>query len=176
MVHNVKLPHLTNRRSFTVTLQVTPEMVGNFGYGIILGMKLMKDVGLDTSIQQQSITWGEELTIPMVPGNFWTKARLRPFASLAKEMVQDKIFATSEKPSAGLKAADYSKPDLAEIVSTKCSHLTKSQMDQLLTVLQRYEQVFLGKKGVYTGGPCDIVLKKDTKPFWSAPYPIPLKN
>jgi hypothetical protein len=72
MVHNMKLPHFTNRRTFSATLQVMPEMVENFGYGVILGMKLMKDVGLDTSVQQQNIVWGEELTI-LVPGNYWTE-------------------------------------------------------------------------------------------------------
>jgi hypothetical protein len=62
MVNNMKMPHLTNNhRSFTVTLQVTPEMVGNFGYGVILGVKLVKVVGLDTSVQQQNIIWGDEL-------------------------------------------------------------------------------------------------------------------
>ena len=151
-------------------------MVGNFEYGVILGMKLMKDLGLDTSVQQQSITWGEELTIPMVPGNYWTEVCLRPFTTVVKETVQDTFFATIKKPSAGLKVTNYSKLDLADIVTTKCRHLIQSQRDQLLAVLQWYEHVFLRKKGIYTGRPCDIVLKKDAKPFWSTPYPIPLKN
>lgn len=103
MVHNMKLPHLTNHRTFSATLQVMPEMVKNFGY--VLGMKLMKDVGLDTSVQQQNIVWGEELTSLMVPGNYWTEVR--------------DIFATSKKAPAGLQAADYSKPDLTEIMTMK---------------------------------------------------------
>lgn len=53
-----------------------------------------------------------------------------------KETVQEDIFAMSEKPSTGLKAADYTKPDLAESVTTKCNHLTQSKRNQLLTVLQ----------------------------------------
>ncbi len=35
---------------------------------------------------------------------------------------------------------------------------------------------FLKRKGLYTAGPCDIILIKDVKPFWGEPYPIPLKN
>ncbi len=107
----------------------------------------------------------------MVPVNYWTKAHLHLFSIPKLEMTQKEIFAMSAKASVELMAADYSKPDRAVIATTTCGHLTQSQRDQLLTVLQWCKQVFLGKKGTHMGGPCDIVLKKLRSPSGVHPTP-----
>ncbi len=53
-------------------------------------MKLMKDMVLNTSVQQQNIMWGQdERIIPMVPGNYWTEMRLHPFTTHATKTVQE---------------------------------------------------------------------------------------
>ena len=46
----------------------------------------------------------------------------------------------------------------------------------LIAALESVPEVFEGRRGNYTGAPVSILLKGDAKPYWSKPYPIPLKN
>jgi hypothetical protein len=46
-------------------------------HGIILGLKTMKQIDLDTSVCNSSISWSNKLVTPMVLPTFWTKERLQ---------------------------------------------------------------------------------------------------
>ena len=45
-------------------------------YGVIMGQDSMSHLNIDTSITNQTISWGEK-SIPMVPRNYWTKEKIR---------------------------------------------------------------------------------------------------
>ena len=64
---------LSSNQTFAIKLIVVPrECLTDFNYGVIIGQDTMRAIDLDTSIQENMISWGEE-QIPMVPHNYWTK-------------------------------------------------------------------------------------------------------
>jgi hypothetical protein len=74
-IKGAKLPGLSKRREFDLTLQIVPETV-TLNYGIVLGLNTMKQIDLDTSVSNETISWGNKLSIPMVTQSFWNKERM----------------------------------------------------------------------------------------------------
>ena len=48
-VDGIRLPHLSRHRTFSATFKIAPEESGDFGFGIIMGIDMMDDLGIDTS-------------------------------------------------------------------------------------------------------------------------------
>ncbi len=63
-IKGAKLPGLPKRQEFNLTLQIVPETV-TLNYGIVLGLNTMKQIDLDTSVRNETISWGNKLSIPM---------------------------------------------------------------------------------------------------------------
>jgi hypothetical protein len=75
-VPNCMLPTLSNNQTFEIELMVVPKE-HTMKYGVILGQDGMRtSLDLDTSIQENAITWGEK-TISMVPRDYWTPERIK---------------------------------------------------------------------------------------------------
>jgi hypothetical protein len=74
-IEGAKLPGLSIRREFKLTLQIVPDAV-SLNYGIVLGLDTMKQINLNTSVQNETISWSNELSTPMVPQFFWSKERI----------------------------------------------------------------------------------------------------
>jgi hypothetical protein len=68
--------------------------------------------------------------------------------------------------------AKYSKADLKEVAES-ADHLTTSEKQKLLTLLKKYEDLFNGALGTFTGAPNDIKLKDDVEPHHARPFPVP---
>jgi hypothetical protein len=66
--------------------------------------------------------------------------------------------------------AKYKKADLKEIASS-ADHLTTSKQASLLALLKKYEALFDGTLGTFTGKPYDIQLKDNVKPHHARPFP-----
>ena len=47
----------THHRTFDVTIQIAPKASGDFGYGMIMGIKMMDDLGINLSWMENVITW-----------------------------------------------------------------------------------------------------------------------
>jgi hypothetical protein len=69
-----------------------------------------------------------------------------------------------------------------EILDAKCSkadpnevpdHLTTSEQQKLLALLKKYEDLFDGTIGTFTGAPYDIKLKDKAEPHHARPFPVP---
>ncbi len=67
-IKGAKLPGLSKRREFELTLQIVPDTV-SLNYGIVLGLETMKQINLDTSVRNEMISWSNELSTPLVPPN-----------------------------------------------------------------------------------------------------------
>ncbi len=174
-----KLPDLFKRREFKLTLQIVPNTV-SLNYRIVLGLKTMKQIDLDTSVRNETISWSDELSTPMVPQSFWSKERIAKLIESASHKKSDdpnsdgdptisELFATEFKPN------NDKNPDLTAVVA-KNMYLNDDQHSQLLAVLQKNEHIFLGIRGTYAGPPVDIKLKPNAIPVWNRPYPIPLSQ
>jgi hypothetical protein len=186
-INNSRLPHLSQSQTFSATIQVVPEQSGDFGYSMIMGCQQMDLLGIDTSRTEKVITWGSNVTIPMVPTGYWTDNRiwslLLATAVNTEQAPDGDIFATFTNadampilPTSTFLQAIYKKLDLHEIVKRDGSHLTSNQQALLFQVLAHNEAAFQGGKGEYTSAPVGIILKPNAKPWRAKPYPIPLKN
>ena len=57
-----------------------------------------------------------------------------------------------------------------------CQHLTMTQRNELLKLLQKPEEFFDGTLGTRKIDPVDFELKEDAKPICSRLYPVPKIN
>ena len=80
-IRGVCLPHLSSQRTFTATIKIAPEESGNFGYGVIMGIGMMDKLGIDQSRNTKTITWGNNIEVPMVLSGFWTDSRIQTLCS-----------------------------------------------------------------------------------------------
>ena len=58
-------------------------------------------------------------------------------------------------------------------MKNQCQHLTMTQRNELLKLLQKFEELFDGTLGIQKTDPVDFKFKEDTKPIFSRPYPVP---
>jgi hypothetical protein len=183
-VEDLRLPHLSRHRTFNGTIEIAPESVGDFGYGMVMGARQMDLLGMDTSRITKEIIWGD-IRLPFVSTGYWTDSRIRalliegpttvdsvPGPTIESDEVIEEFFTTTSTYT----EAVYEKPDLVVIIQRDGQHLTPEQQAQLLQVLVNNEIVFQGRRGEYTGGEVGITLKEDAIPFRAKPYPVQLKN
>ncbi len=69
--------------------------------------------------------------------------------------------------------AKYEKEDLPQIVKDTCSHLVESKKLDLLSLLQRYEQMFDRTLGKWKTEPVNFELNEDAQPYHGRPFPVP---
>jgi hypothetical protein len=153
-------------------------------YGIIIGQESMRLLDLDTSVCDNTISWGD-WEVDMVPRDNWTvecilqqKSRLlkqqkhsdHAETQMESNQVPDKVFA-----SEALCAANYKKADLNAIAQS-CDALNAQQKTKLLAILKQHESLFQGTGGNWKGQPVSIEVIDVAVPVWSKPYAIPLKN
>ena len=87
-VPKIILPALSQSRHFSARMQIIPKELGNPGYGVFIGCDLMKELDMDTSLQDDTITWGE-LSINMVLKDHWTKDRMATCVSKLSRREKD---------------------------------------------------------------------------------------
>ena len=58
-------------------------------------------------------------------------------------------------------------------MENQCQHLTMTQRNELLQLLQKFEELFDGTLGTWETDLVDFQLKVDVKPIYSRPYPVP---
>ena len=68
--------------------------------------------------------------------------------------------------------AKYQKADLRSSVNDM-EHLASDEQQQLLELLQKYEGLFDGTLGKWTGTPYKIKTKEAVEPHHAKPYPVP---
>jgi hypothetical protein len=68
--------------------------------------------------------------------------------------------------------AKYTKANLEEIVKA-ADHLNYTERDELYKLLKKYEDLFDGTLGTFTGTPYDIKLKENVEPFHTRASPVP---
>lgn len=60
-INDLMLPCLSPNRTFTIRLMVIPEQCShNVTYGVIMGQETMRRLDLDTSVRNNTISWGED--------------------------------------------------------------------------------------------------------------------
>ena len=68
--------------------------------------------------------------------------------------------------------AKYSKADI-KTISESSTHLYPQEINELYTLLKKYECLFDGNLGTWHGKPYNIKLKPDAEPYHGKPFPVP---
>ena len=58
-------------------------------------------------------------------------------------------------------------------METQCQHLTMTQRNEFLKLLQKFEELLDGTLGTWKTDPVDFELKEDMNPTCGQPYPVP---
>ena len=59
-------------------------------------------------------------------------------------------------------------------IAESSTHLDIQEINELYTLLNKYECLFHGNIGTWHGKPCDIKRKPDAEPYHGKPFPVPL--
>ena len=135
-VDNIKLPCLSKTRRFKGTFEIIPTGASSKScYGVFLGSAMMRELVIDTSIINNTISWGEDITTQMVPRNYWTPERMQTEISKSKKSPKTKLNtedATIAVPKAQTQVQLVSeeenvKPNLAQVLEVKLQGQAQSQ-------------------------------------------------
>ena len=157
---NLKLPELNPTAEINVNCHVTKN---ESNYDLILGREVISELGLTLNFSRKTIIW-EHVEISM-----------KPIDCTANEHFQIKDSKSVHDASKRIKKildAKYTKVNLEELIPT-LKHLNKEKQNKLYLFLKRFENMFDGTLGTYTGSTYRIDLKKDAKPYHARPFPIP---
>jgi hypothetical protein len=125
-------------------------------YGTIIGQGSMRLLDLNTSVRDNTISWGEK-SIPMVPRDYWTAERIQqqktrlnkqPTADPDLELEVDEEIFVSE----ALLPVNYVKINLPEIAQN-CKDFTSKEQAYLLVVLKKHAPLFQGQRGEWKENP-----------------------
>ena len=155
------IPELNDQRFVKAYVHDTPQ---DMSYDIIIGQDLMQEMGIDILNSTKTIKWDEQ------------EINMRPRSTTVTEMLQ----ATNDPPAiqAEIKRigeildAKYELANLKQ-VTKDIPLISKSDREAIYRVLKKYEILFDGQLGRYTGPPHTIHLKDGATPYHGKPYKIP---
>ena len=154
------LPELNEKCLIEYDMHVAP---GQSAYDIIIGRDLLTELGIEMSFKEMTVTW-DQRSINMKPHDCQVEAHYHIDDSTSVNEATDRIKEILD--------AKYEKADLAQ-VARECAHLTTDEQTRLLKILTKYEILFDGTLGKWTGDPYTIETRKDFKPYHARAYPIP---
>ena len=68
--------------------------------------------------------------------------------------------------------AKYKKADLNKVMTKQYQQLNTKELERLLNLLWKYEELFNGTLGTWNTTPVDLELRDDAKLVCSRPYPL----
>ena len=157
---NVALPELSNSRMINTHVHVAPKLNQ---YDMIIGRDLLSELGITLNFKDHTIQW-DDIEIPMKPEDATSKEHFHIADSPTLDSATERIKHILD--------AKYEAANLKEIAEN-CTHLNKSKQQSLQTLLEKYDLLFDGSLGTWTGEPYNIELKPDVTPYHARAFPIP---
>jgi len=152
------------------------------GFDLILGCNTMKELGIVLDFWKKERTL-DEISLPMRDNK---NLRTRAAADKAWTVNNSIYQSMSTDPQSTLEAtkclikildAKYEKANLKEITEEEClNHLSATEKDKLLKLLQEFEELFDGTLGDWDCNPVSLQLKEGAQPYHGRPFPIPKKH
>ena len=141
-------------------------------FDLILGTQTMDELGIILNFKEQEITI-DEIALPMrdITNLPLTRKQGLGFNSLTS-LLEPKSTVLATQRAVRILDANYKKADLPEVVKT-CTHLSQSEQNELLEVLEEFEDLFGGTLGDWNTEPVNFKLKSGAKPYHSRAFPIP---
>ena len=156
----LKLPELNSTATIAVKCHVTKE---KSNYDLIIGRDVLRELGITLDFSNNTTNW-QDVTIPMKPINCDIKTH---FTIRDSTRVQSEIQRIKK-----ILDANYQKANLPKIVKDLI-YLNSIKQKKLLKLLRKYEKMFDGTLGNYTGSTYKIELKEKVAPYHAKPFPIP---
>jgi hypothetical protein len=140
-------------------------------YDLILGNDFLTKIGLKIHLDTLELEW-QGNKIPM--NSKFTTERLSSAVECCMILEEDEdandyldTFAVAIADSA------YDEMDVHRVIKENCSHLEKSQQDELRALLFKHFKLFDGQLHTYNGPKVDIELQEGAKPVHRRAYPCP---
>ena len=156
----LKLPEFDPGITIKTRLNVTDQ---KGSYDIILGRDILRKLGITLDFKNSKITM-QEYTVDMKPYHCTRNTHYEIKEPVSMEMEMERFKRILD--------AKYEKADLEKIVD-ESTHLLNAEREKLLAVLQKYEVLFDGTLGQWTGTEYKIDLREDATPYHGRPYGIP---
>ena len=151
----ISLPELQANRKIKKSFHVVGLDLTN--YDMIIGRDLITSLQLDIRGSDMSIKW-DDAAIP------WRNIDSTvEDIYLAEDRQSSQPIEQEMQRMTDILDAKYKKANLSEITQ-KADHLTNSEQKSLLQLLRKYEDLFDGTLGTFTGTPYDIKLKDNVEP------------
>ena len=93
-----------------------------------------------------------------------------------KEVYDSEHVRTATKGLHVILDAKYEQAYLNKVTETQCQHLTMTQRNDLLELLQKFEELSDGTLGTWEKDPVYFDLKEDAEPICLRSYPVPKVN
>ena len=153
------LPEFHDNRMLEWNIHVTPNMGA---YDMIIGRDILEDLGIDIRFSTQTIEWdGAEIPFRDVTSD-WESFYIQDSNAVQEQVDRVK----------GILDNDYHKATLQEVCESQ-KQLTEEQRQQLLSLMQKYEELFDGTLGRWTHEDYHLELKEDVKPYHARAFPVP---
>jgi hypothetical protein len=141
-------------------------------FDLIIGVETMKEFGIILDFKDQIITIDDD-TLPMrdITNLPLPRKRGLDFQNLASSLEPTSTEMATQR-AVQILDANYKKAYLPEVVRT-CTHLSQHEQNELIEVLQEFEDLFDGTLGDWKTKPVHFELKSGATPYHSRTYPIP---
>ena len=156
----LKFPELSDSAEINVNCHVTKQKPN---YDLILGPEILRELGINLNFSNNTTNWNDT-SIPMKPVHNSTRTH---FA-----ISDSKRVASETKRIKKILDAKYEKADINKLIND-LNYLNTDKKSKLLKLLRKYEPMFDGALGKYTGSTYKIELKEDVNPYHATPFPIP---
>ena len=155
------LPELQDDRLIEWDLHVTDTLGAN---DMILGRDLLEFLGIDICFSDNTVKWGSS-SMPF-----------KDAESAVRDAyyVQDTDSVTdATERMKRILDAKYEAADLDEICRDQQPTLSDEEKEALRRLLYKYEDLFDGTLGKWTGSPVKLSLNKDATPYHARAFPVP---
>jgi hypothetical protein len=137
-------------------------------YDMIIGRDLLEQLPLDIKFSDSTLSW-QDVTVPMKKVDELDALNIN---SIVEECYESVLTGKITRRTLEILDAKYKNADLHAITS-ECKYLSKEERAALLKLLLRYEDLFDGMLGTWNGPEIELKVKKDAKPYFAKPYPVP---
>ena len=184
-----RLPAFHKHRDITWNTHVDETPEDQSKYDMIIGCDLMHELNMDILFSRASIVWDNAEVLMQDPDQL-KEANLESFeqelfmaydpettwAETECFLAHDPETTDAERIQSIIDLK-YTKHHLEDIVD-ELNNISKSQQQQLLNILKKFESLFDGTLGCWKTKPIELELKDpNCKSYHAKPYPVPnLKN
>ena len=142
-------------------------------YDIIFGTNFLSKIGIKLDYNAGNMQWFDNV-LPMRPSNGLSSADFAAMQDHYCIQLEDELLGEDWLNCYATEILDakYEWKDIEDVIK-EMTHLTKSQQNDLLEVLQKHSSIFNGTLGLYPHKKLHIDIEPDAKPNYSRPYSIP---